>query len=218
MEHPKVFISHASEDKERFVLDFATKLRSEQGLDAFVDIWEVDPGDSLVKKIFDEGIGQAQAVIVVLSEYSVNKPWVREELDVSIVRKIEDKLRLIPVLIGNIEKHQIPTPLRATLWRRISNLDEYDAELAEIVGAIYGRQQKPPLGGPPDYAKPDFDTVPGLSSEDSVVLKVCCEMEIQKAHRPAVLEAELHGRQQAHRLPRGDHIARASCGPDGRGE
>src|SRR5215213_8927991 len=28
LENPKVFISHASEDKERFVLDFARKLRS----------------------------------------------------------------------------------------------------------------------------------------------------------------------------------------------
>ena len=32
--HPKVFISHASEDKERFVVNFATALR-ENGIDAW---------------------------------------------------------------------------------------------------------------------------------------------------------------------------------------
>jgi len=63
MEHPRVFVSHASEDKERFVIDFATKLRSEQGLNAFVDKWEILPGQTLVRRIFDEGIGQAEAVI-----------------------------------------------------------------------------------------------------------------------------------------------------------
>ncbi|MCQ9427586.1 toll/interleukin-1 receptor domain-containing protein, partial [Pseudomonas sp. LJDD11] len=52
---PKVFVSHASEDKDRFVLDFAKQLRA-NGIDAWLDKWEMLPGDSLVTKIFDEGI------------------------------------------------------------------------------------------------------------------------------------------------------------------
>ena len=44
MEHPRVFVSHASEDKERFVFRFATKLRTEYGVDAFVDEWVIYPG------------------------------------------------------------------------------------------------------------------------------------------------------------------------------
>jgi hypothetical protein len=35
--HPKVFISHASEDKERFVLAFAERLRA-SGVDAWLDL------------------------------------------------------------------------------------------------------------------------------------------------------------------------------------
>lgn len=50
----KVFVSHASEDKERFVNEFATKLRV-NGIDAWLDKWEMLPGDSLVDKIFEEG-------------------------------------------------------------------------------------------------------------------------------------------------------------------
>ena len=36
----KVFISHASEDKDRFVLDFAKRLRT-NNIDAWIDIWEM---------------------------------------------------------------------------------------------------------------------------------------------------------------------------------
>ena len=48
---------HASEDKERFVLEFASKLR-QNGVDAWVDKWEMKLGDSLVHKIFEEGTKQ----------------------------------------------------------------------------------------------------------------------------------------------------------------
>lgn len=58
---PRVFVSHASEDKERFVNGFATRLRA-NGVDAWLDKWEMLPGDSLVGKIFEEGLKDAQAV------------------------------------------------------------------------------------------------------------------------------------------------------------
>jgi TIR domain len=94
------------------VIDFATKLRAERGLDAFVDSWEIRPGDSLTQWIFDEGIGRAVAVIVVISEYRINKSWVRKELDVSTVMQIEDYLKLIPVVIGDIENSDADKPER----------------------------------------------------------------------------------------------------------
>jgi hypothetical protein len=47
----KVFISHASEDKERFVIKFSEYLL-EKGIDVWLDRWEMLPGDSLVGKIF----------------------------------------------------------------------------------------------------------------------------------------------------------------------
>jgi hypothetical protein len=181
MEARRVFVSHAREDNDRFVLDFATRLRSEQGLDAFVDVWEIKPGDSLVEKIFDDGIGRAEAVIVVISEHSINKPWVRKELDVSTVMQIEDDLKLIPVVIGNIERHQMPTSLRDTLWVRVGDLDNYDAELSEVVAKIYDRYEKAPIGEQAEYTRADLGVVPDLRLADSQVLKLCCEMEINAA-------------------------------------
>src|SRR6185437_15157543 len=60
---PRVFLSHASEDKERFVIRFAERL-VERGVDVWLDKWEILPGDSLVDKIFEEGLAKASAVIV----------------------------------------------------------------------------------------------------------------------------------------------------------
>jgi hypothetical protein len=141
-EHPKVFISHASEDKERFVVGFATRLR-EKGIDAWLDQWEILPGDSLVEKIFEEGIGNAQAVIIVLSEFSVEKPWVRQELSASIVRKVNKQIRLVPVVIGPCP---IPYSLQDSLYVRVQDLYNYDKELQRLVMAIYGIREKPALG------------------------------------------------------------------------
>ncbi len=87
---PKAFISHSSDDKDRFVLGFATKLR-ERGVDAWLDRWEIKAGDSLVRKIFEEGIKNANAFLVVLSSQSIAKRWVREEQIVSAIFGTSDR-------------------------------------------------------------------------------------------------------------------------------
>ena len=93
---PKFFVSYASEDRERFVEGFAKRLK-DNGVDAWVAFWEMNPGDSLIEKIFDEGLANCDGVIVVLSENSVNKKWVREELNAAMVKKIEKDVKLIPL-------------------------------------------------------------------------------------------------------------------------
>jgi hypothetical protein len=186
---PKVFVCHASEDEDRFVLEFGRKLR-ERGIDAFVDEWEIGPGDSLVRRIFEEGIGDAEAVIVVVSELSVNKPWVRQELDAAMVRHINGVSKLIPVVIGSIDESQIPETLKTIVWERIENLDDYDFELERIVMSIYGHREKPPLGEPPTYAQTAIHTLPGLTGTDSLILKLCCEENIQTGRRLATVNPE----------------------------
>lgn len=190
MESPVVFVSHASKDKDRFVLQFATRLRSEYGVDALVDKWEILPGDSLIDKIFEEGIGRAQAVIVVISEYSVEKRWVREELNAANVRRIEGASKLIPVVIGEVEDSQIPQSLKTVVWERVHNLDDYESEIDRIVRAIYGHSEKPPLGEVPGYANPSLTTVPGLDATDSQTLRVCCDELIQRDQGPLMFGPE----------------------------
>lgn len=146
---PRVFVSHASEDKVRFVTKFATKLRA-AGVDAWVDQWEIGPGDSLVQRIFDEGLDGADAFVVVLSNVSVTKPWVREELDAAVVRLIDStgKRKIIPVVID--EGVVVPAPLKHRLWVSVPD-DGFDAVAGKVVAAIFGQQSKPPIGPAPTY-------------------------------------------------------------------
>ncbi len=145
MSAPKVFVSHASEDRQRFVMPFAQRLR-ENGVDAWLDQWEMKPGDSLVDKIFEEGLRNAQAVIIVLSAASVNKPWVREELNLSVVKRIGKGLKIIPVVIDACE---VPEALQSTIWQRIDDLQQYDDAFQRILDAVFDRSPKPPLGEKP---------------------------------------------------------------------
>lgn len=175
--NPKVFISHASEDKERFVLDFGEKLRN-KGVDAWIDEWEMHPGDSLVDKIFEDGIGQSDVVIVVLSENSINKKWVIEELNVATLRRIEGKARIIPIIINDFVT--VPTSLNHLIRVRITDLDNYEEEFNKILMAIYNMDKKPPLGEIPEYV--DFHSVPGLNRIDSIVLKTIGDIVLEMGH------------------------------------
>ncbi|MGG2019686.1 toll/interleukin-1 receptor domain-containing protein [Pseudomonas sp. S8] len=182
---PKVFVSHASEDKDRFVLNFAKQLRA-NGVDAWLDKWEMLPGDSLITKIFEEGIKGAQAVIVVLSKNSVEKPWVKHELDAACVKRINNGSKLIPVVIDDCE---VPEVLKATLWEKIYDTDSYQPSLERIVASIFGASDKPALGKPPIYVNNFGPSVAGHNNIDSLVYKLACEFALETGSRHVSISA-----------------------------
>jgi hypothetical protein len=180
MSNPKVFVSHASEDKTRFVTEFATKLR-ENGVDAWLDKWEMLPGDSLLDKIFEEGLKEASVFIIVISENSIEKPWVHEELNAAAVKRIEKGCTIIPILIDDVEA---PEVLKSTLYESIKDLDNYDESFNRISNQIFGTSDKPALGSiPPKYSIP-VSPVSDLEKFDYLALKTICEMEIEEQAQP----------------------------------
>jgi len=196
---PKVFVSHASADKERFVLQFAARLR-EKGIDAWVDKWEMLPGDSLVDKIFEEGLKGATAVIVVLSEHSVQSKWVREELNASFVARIGRGTRIIPVILDNAP---VPEALKATLWERIGDVSSYDENFERIVASIFGQTMKPALGQAPEYIARPFVQVGNLTAIDNLVLKLSCESAIEN-NNPVVDPNGIFNSNGEQSLPAGE--------------
>ncbi len=156
---PKVFISHASED-EPFARELATSLRS-NGVNAWFDGWEILPGDKVIEKIFEKGVGQCDVFIIVLSKSSVGKPWVVEELDAALVKRIRQQTKIIPVRIDDCE---VPVALQATAWTKIDPEEDYSTELHTLLSSIFELSAKPPLGErPPIFqsaqrvGKYDFD-------------------------------------------------------------
>jgi len=194
---PRVFLSHASEDKDRFVLPFATALR-QNGVDVWLDKWEILPGDSLVDKLFEEGLKAASAVIIVISSYSVDKRWVREELNAAIVNRINKQTKIIPVVIDECE---VPESLQSTVWERIHDLNNFDTALQRILQAIFEQREKPPLGSPPTYVQPQARTVPGLTAADVLVFKAIYE-EVIATNNPVVMIEAIVTKLAPHQLTR----------------
>lgn len=173
--NPKVFISHASEDKKRFVIGFATQLRS-KGIDAWLDKWEMFPGDSLVDKIFEEGIKDAKAFIIVISKNSITKPWVKEELNAAFMKRIENQCKIIPIVLDNAT---VPECLRSTLWEKIDDINHYESALSRVVNAIFEYTDKPPVSQIPQYMRTIVDTYTSINKTDSIIFDVACQIVIK---------------------------------------
>jgi TIR domain len=84
---PKVFLSHSKKDKT-FIEKVANNLRN-CGIDVWYDEWEIPPGESIRKKIFDEGITSCDMFFIYLTENSIPSYWVQKELDGAFIHEIE---------------------------------------------------------------------------------------------------------------------------------
>lgn len=158
----KIFISHSHSDRtfaERLARDLIA-----EGQDVWFDKWDIQPGDSIVKKIFEEGLANASAFVIVLSKDSVRSDWVREELNIATVRRIEDLTRVIPILKEDVE---VPTALRTLHW--VDMRTDFANGVRAILNVLNGVSDKPPLGEIPEYLKSITEPVPGLSRIASTV-------------------------------------------------
>lgn len=173
MTAPKAFLSHATEDKERFAVPFAVALRA-KGIDVWVDQWEIKAGDSLVKKVFTGGIDEASIFIVVLSPISITKPWVSEELDAAVVRKIEGSCKIIPVVLNGAE---VPAPLKHLLWVSESR-QGFDGVVSEVVRSVFNLETKPPLGASPSYMSMGHLAELAPNQIDNVVLNIIVDHQL----------------------------------------
>lgn len=90
-----VFLSHSSKDKP-LIEEIAFELINE-GVDVWLDKWEIENGDILDEKI-NQGITESCFVILFLSSNSLKSSWVQKELNETLTREgRENKKYLLPV-------------------------------------------------------------------------------------------------------------------------
>jgi hypothetical protein len=92
--NPKLFISHASEDKEAFVRPLALALKSR--FEIWYDEFSLKLGDSLRAKI-DEGLRSCDFGIVVLSPAFFDKKWTQNELNGLIALEDVNRKIILPI-------------------------------------------------------------------------------------------------------------------------
>ena len=141
----KTFICYAHKDKERFVKPFAKKLRI-NGIDASYDEWELSLGDNLID-IFDK-IDESDALCIIISKFSVESNWVKEELDAGVTQKITKGTKIIPILLEDVP---MPNSLKHVKNITVEDIHNYDEEFDEILKTICGKIDKATLGNTPLY-------------------------------------------------------------------
>lgn len=99
-----VFISHASEDKEKFVRPLADALRS-LGVSAWYDETTLRLGDSLSRSI-DKGLAHARYGLVVISPTFIRKPWPEYELRALVAKEVDGRKVILPIWHG-VDRSQV---------------------------------------------------------------------------------------------------------------
>ncbi|MDI9216431.1 toll/interleukin-1 receptor domain-containing protein [Clostridium tertium] len=99
-----LFISHASEDKEEFVIPLVEALTS-YGVNVWFDKTELKIGDSLSKKI-DEGLIKSNYGLIVISKDFMKKGWTDYELKSLLNKEIGNKKVMLPIW-HNVTKKDI---------------------------------------------------------------------------------------------------------------
>lgn len=171
---PRAFLSHSHEDRKT-AHELAANLRA-KGVDVWLDAWEINPGDSLVQKIFEEGLRNCQLFIILLTPTSVRSGWVQHELDAAIVQRLSGATRVVPVVAAPCD---VPIALRALL-RLDLTVEDVDKVVERLVDTAFGRTKKPPLGPPPSALD---HSIPGLSNiASSVAMLLSFSMDQPDGH------------------------------------
>ena len=139
-----VYLAHATEDKS-MAKPLAEGL-VERGIPVWYDNWEI--GYSLRRKM-EQGLGDCTHFLVLLTDTSVSKPWVNEEIDAGLMSAVEGSAKFIG-LRHQLSLGSVSPFLRTRLTPEyVPGPEGLDALAAEI----YGISKRPPLGEKPRYVQ-----------------------------------------------------------------
>lgn len=164
---PTVFLSYTSDDAA-LAQRIAESLQA-NGINTWWDKWCISTGDSLRQKI-DEGLSGCTHFLVLLTPQSIAKPWVNQEMDAGLVRKLKNECRFLPV------RYQLPAnelpPLLSGMHAPEITADE---DVTQLINDIHGVSRKPPLGPAPQAVAQAKETITGYSAAANTIAKLFVE-------------------------------------------
>ena len=124
-----IFLSHTGVDKP-FVRRLRDDLKAHGVERVWIDEAEIEIGDYLIAKI-DEGMKLCRYIGLVLSNKSIQAPWVKKELDLAMNREISGgEVVVLPLLY---EKCEIPTFLEGKLYADFTDPGTYEDALEKLL-------------------------------------------------------------------------------------
>lgn len=134
----KAFICHTSKDHD-FVLKLAERLKSD-GIDVWIDDWEMKVGDSIVGKV-NEGLSESNFLLAVISDNSINSVWVKKELSSTHMRQLsKNDIIILPVLL-DFDPKNLPPLLQDIYGARFSKLEINEDEYQKLIKPIIEKRQ-----------------------------------------------------------------------------
>jgi len=141
--YPRAFISYNHKDED--VAKQIAEGLARKGVEPWLDVWEIGAGDSIFDKVFEEGLKTCQVFVILLSPESVESMWVKHELAVALLRRLQQTMKVIPV---KIRECTIPLALQTLRWLDLKN--GLDQVVDDIVNAAYDRKpDRLPVQPPP---------------------------------------------------------------------
>jgi hypothetical protein len=132
---PKVFLSHSKKDIE-FIKRLDGDLRH-CNIETWFDEVEIPHGKSWQSSIFEYGIPTCDAIIVYLTEHSIESPIVRKEIDVALLQNLSDSnIAFLPY----VNKNELRAKLRPdiqSLQTKEWNEQNYQTFLPSVVANIW---------------------------------------------------------------------------------
>jgi hypothetical protein len=178
----KLFVSHASEDKDAFVRPLAEKLR--QIHEVWYDEYSLKLGDSLRASI-DAGLRACDFGVVILSPSFFAKKWTNMELSGLVALESAARKMILPVWL-NVTAQQVLeySPILADR-KAVSAGHGIDAVVSEISGAIIGSTHTADLLAP-DEVSAALTRAVGMVRSKMLDEKILRTEEGVKLHRAAV--------------------------------
>lgn len=137
---PKIFLSHSKKDKI-IIEKIANDLRK-CGIDVWYDEWEIPVGESIRKKIFDDGIPNCDVFFIYLSKNSMDSYWVQKELDSAIFREADEKNNFLTLFVDKDDtRKDLSYDLKSVSIPEF-NEDEYLIPFAKLVSKAWQSYSK----------------------------------------------------------------------------
>jgi len=130
-----VFISHASEDKEKFVIPLVERLKN-FGVEVWFDKFTLKIGDSLSKSI-NEGLKESNYGVLIISKAFMGKNYTEFELTSLLNKEIGNRKIILPIWYDvneeEVKKYNYYLADKMALDSRKMSLDEIAESIIEVI-------------------------------------------------------------------------------------
>lgn len=158
---PVVFVSYSYDSAEhvQWVVEFATKLRSEANVNAILDQWDLDHGEDIVK-FMERNVRRANRVLMICTTSYVHKAnegrggagYETMVVTAELVRDLGTN-KFIPIIPPENVSALLPTCLSTRKYVDFRNPEHFEVSFRELVTSLHSRRHtdKPDLGIDPRF-------------------------------------------------------------------